>query len=167
MPLDPEVPDRYLAGRNAYPLDRTARLLAAAARLALEDGGWSAEDLKREDVGMFVGTMFSSAATISRFDCQALRDGPASASPFDFANTVINAPSGQAAIWHGLRGVNKTVATGGSSGLEAIGSAAEAVGTGLARCVLAGGVEELSTEAAQGVSQSGSALRATTAASAV
>jgi 3-oxoacyl-[acyl-carrier-protein] synthase II len=155
MPLAPTAPDSYLHGRNAYPLDRPARLLAAAAQLALRDGGWRHEHLEHEDVGMFVGTMFSSAATISRFDCQALRDGPASASPFDFANTVINAPSGQAAIWHGLRGVNKTVATGASSGLEAIGSAAEAVGAGLAACVLAGGVEELSTEAVRAFGKAG------------
>jgi 3-oxoacyl-[acyl-carrier-protein] synthase II len=154
-PLPPEAPDRYLEGRNSYPLDRPARLLSAAARLALADGGWSPEDLKREDVGLFVGTMFSSAATISRFDCQAVREGPAYASPLDFANTVINAPAGQAAIWHGLRGVNETVATGASSGLQAIGAAAEAVGVGRATCVLAGGVEELSPEAIRAFAEAG------------
>jgi 3-oxoacyl-[acyl-carrier-protein] synthase II len=153
--LAPEAPDPYLSGRNAYPLDRPARLLAAAAQLALRDGGWSPEELRCEDVGLFVGTMFSSAHTISRFDCQAVREGPAYASPLDFANTVINAPSGQAAIWHGLRGVNKTVATGASSGLEAIGSAAEAIVIGLAACLLAGGVEELSPEAIRAFDEAG------------
>jgi 3-oxoacyl-(acyl-carrier-protein) synthase len=39
-----------------------------------------------------------------------------------------------------------TVATGGSSGLEAIGSAALAIRTGCVDAVLAGGVEELSPE---------------------
>jgi 3-oxoacyl-[acyl-carrier-protein] synthase II len=153
--LAPEAPDPYLNGRHAYPLDRPARLLVAAAQLALVDGGWSPEALRCEDVGLFVGTMFSSAHTISRFDCQAAREGPAYASPLDFANTVINAPSGQAAIWHGLRGVNKTVATGASSGLEAIGSAAESVVTGLAACFLAGGVEELSPEALRAFGEAG------------
>ena len=145
--LAPEAPTPYLNGRHAYSLDRPARLLVAAAQLALADGRWSPEELKREDVGLFVGTMFSSAHTISRFDCQVAREGPSYASPIDFANTVINAPLGQTAIWHGLRGVNKTVATGASSGLEAIGSAAEAIRAGLAACLLAGGVEELSPEA--------------------
>jgi hypothetical protein len=54
--------------------------------------------------------------TISPLDRPELREGPAYASPIDFANTVINAPSGQAATWHGMRGVNKTVATGASVG---------------------------------------------------
>src|SRR5262249_27537679 len=84
-----------------------------------------------------------------------LREGPASDGPVDFANTVINAPAGQAAIWHGLRGVNKTVATGASSGLEAIGSAAEAIGTGLATCLLAGGVEEISPEVVRAFYEAG------------
>jgi 3-oxoacyl-(acyl-carrier-protein) synthase len=145
--LAPEAPDPYLSGRNAYPLDRPARLLVAAAQLALRDAGWSPQELQCKDVGLCIGTLLSSAHTISRFDCQAVREGPAYASPLDFANTVINAPSGQAAIWHGLRGVNKTVATGASSGLAAIGSAAESIVTGLAACLLAGGVEELSPEA--------------------
>jgi 3-oxoacyl-[acyl-carrier-protein] synthase II len=144
--LAPTAPDAYLAGRNAYPLDRPARLLSAAAQLALDDGGWTAEHSKSREIGLYVGTMFSSAHTISRFDCRSVQEGPAYVSPFDFANTVINAPSGQTAIWHGLRGVNMTVATGGSSGLEAIGSAALAIRTGCVDAVLAGGVEELSPE---------------------
>jgi 3-oxoacyl-[acyl-carrier-protein] synthase II len=153
--LAPEAPDAYLNNRNAYSLDRPSRLLSASAQLALADAGWMPEDLRREDVGLFVGTMFSSAHTISRFDCHVAREGPAYASPFDFANTVINAPSGQAAIWHGLRGVNKTVATGSSSGLEAIGSAAAAIKTGLAVCLVAGGVEELSQESVRAFDEAG------------
>lgn len=146
-PLPPDAPDRHLDGRNAYPLDRPARLLAAAARLALSDSGWPADDLPVREVGLVVGTMFSSAHTVCRFDCQLVGEGPAAVSPFDFANTVINAPAGQAAIWHGLRGVNKTVATGSSSGLEAIAWAAETIRNGRADCLLAGGFEELSHEA--------------------
>jgi 3-oxoacyl-[acyl-carrier-protein] synthase II len=145
-PLAPAAPEPHLAGRNVYPLDRPARLLAAAAELALTEGSWTREELQGHEMGLFVGTMFSSARTIARFDCQAVREGPAYASPLDFANTVINAPAGQVAIWHGLRGTNQTIATGVSSGLEAIGCAADAIRVGRADCLLAGGVEELSPE---------------------
>ena len=116
-----DAPNRYLAGRNVNPLDRSARLLSAAAQLALVDGGWLPDDPRRADLGLFVGTVFSSVHTISEFDLRAQSEGPAYASPLAFANTVINAPAGQTAIWHGLRGVNRTFATGGSSGLDAIG----------------------------------------------
>jgi hypothetical protein len=82
--------------------------------------------------------------TISRLDDRAVREGQSHASPLDFANTVINTPPGQPAIWHGPLGVHKPMATGASSGSEAIGSPAEAVWTGLAACVPAGGVEVIS-----------------------
>ena len=44
--LAPEAPDPYLNGRHAYSLDRPARLLVAAAQLALADGRWLPEDLR-------------------------------------------------------------------------------------------------------------------------
>jgi 3-oxoacyl-[acyl-carrier-protein] synthase II len=153
--LSSEAPDPHLGARNSYALDRPARLLAAAAELALTSGGWKAEDSSARELGLYVGTMFSSAHTISRFDCKLLEEGPSFVSPFDFANTVINAPSGQTAIWHGLRGVNMTLATGGSSGLEAIASAAQAIRTGIATCLLAGGVEERSPESMRAFDEAG------------
>jgi 3-oxoacyl-(acyl-carrier-protein) synthase len=147
--------EAYLGERNLRPLDRPARLLTCAALLALRDAGWTAERLAAEDVGLVVGTMFSTVRTIAEFDRRAVRDGPSYASPMDFANTVINAPAGQAAIWHGLRGVNATVAAGAASGLLAVAHAADLVRSGRATAVLAGGVEELSFESACGFRRAG------------
>src|SRR5262249_43731077 len=75
--------------------------------------------------------------------------------PFEFANSVINAAAGQAAIWHGLRGVNSTVAAGEASGLLAIAQAAELVRAGRADALLAGGVEELCFESFLGYYRTG------------
>src|SRR5438045_6821695 len=90
-PVCAEVADfdaeKYLGPRNLRPLDRTGQLLAAAARLALEDGGWVPEARAREELGLVVGTMFCSVRTIAEFDRRALLAGPALASPMDFANT--------------------------------------------------------------------------------
>ncbi len=71
-------------------------------------------------------------------------------SPMDFPNTVINAPAGQAAIKHKLRGVNSTICAGLSSGLYAINYAAEFLRFGRARYLMAGGMEEVCDEAAMG-----------------
>jgi 3-oxoacyl-[acyl-carrier-protein] synthase II len=138
--------ETYLGDHNFRPLDRTSRLLASAAGLALQDAGWSPDRLETEEVGLVAGTVFSSAHTVTEFDRRALRDGPCYASPMDFANTVINAAAGQAAIWHRLRGVNATVCAGAASGLQAVAHAADLIRSGRARVLLAGGVEELSFE---------------------
>ena len=158
-PLGGEVEDfdaqKYLGRRNLRPLDRTSRLVASAAQLALDDSGWTAEMRAAEEVGLILGTMFCSVRTISEFDRRALEAGPAYASPMDFANTVINAAAGQTAILHDLRGVNTTVSTGVTSGLQAVAYAADLIRAGRARALLAGGADELCFESFYGFDRAG------------
>ena len=93
--------------------------------------------------------------TIAEFDRRGLQLGPSYASPLDFANSVINAAAGQAAIWHGLRGVNSTICAGEASGLSAIACAVDLIRSGRAQALLAGGVEELCYESFVGYLRAG------------
>jgi 3-oxoacyl-[acyl-carrier-protein] synthase II len=158
-PLGGEIADfdatKYLGQRNLRPLDRTSRLVASAAQLALEDAGWTVEMRSAQEVGLVLGTMFCSVRTISEFDRRALEAGPGYASPMDFSNTVINAAAGQTAIVHNLRGVNTTISTGITSGLEAMAYATELVRSGRSRAVLAGGADELCFESFYGFDRAG------------
>lgn len=148
-------PELYLKGRSLRQMDRTGQLLASAARMALENSGWTAEALRRIDVGLVLGTMFGSMHTISEFDRRSLVDGPACVSPMSFANTVINSAASQTAIWHNLRGMNSTTATGATSGLVAIGYAADLIRCGWQTAVLAGGADEFCFEASYGLERAG------------
>ena len=129
--------------------------MTAAAALSRDDSGWSVEQFAEREVGLVVGTMFCGAHTISQFDLRALREGPSRASPLDFANTVINAATGQAAIWHKLRGFNSTISAGSTSGLQALAYAVDMIRNRRATVVMAGGVEELCYETFQGFYWSG------------
>jgi len=142
----PFEPRTWLGDRNLRPVDRTARLLLAAAQQALDASGWTPERRKDFEVGLVLGTMYCSIHTISEFDRRNVQLGPSYASPFDFANSVINAAAGQAAIWHHLWGVNSTIAAGEASGLVALTTAADLIRGGRATAVLAGGAEELCHE---------------------
>ena len=147
------------AERNVRPLDRLSRLVAAAAGRALAGAGWTPADLagrpEGHEVGLVLGTMFCGLRTIAEFDRRNLTRGPSYASPLDFANTVINAAAGQTAIWHGLTGVNSTVAGGAASGLQAIAQGAELIRSGRADAVLAGGADELCFETFYGFYRAG------------
>jgi 3-oxoacyl-[acyl-carrier-protein] synthase II len=153
--IRPFEPKEYLGERNIRPVDRTARLLLVAVQQALESAGWTAERRARHEVGLVLGTTFCSVRTIAEFDRRALQLGPSYASPLDFANSVINAAAGQAAIWHDLRGVNSTVAAGEASGLAALAYAADLIRSGRADAVLAGGAEELCFESFVGHQRAG------------
>ena len=141
---------RIWAHRNIRPLDRTGRLAAVGVELALADAPWPAAERRARGIGLILGTMFCSVRTIGEFDRRAQQAGPEYASPLDFSNTVLNAAAGQVAIWHGLPGVNTTIASGAVSGLHAIGYAATLIRTGRASVLVAGGAEEVCFESCYG-----------------
>ena len=147
--------EAYLQGKPLRPLDRTGRIVASAAKLALENSGWTREMLRTHDVGLALGTMFGSMHTISAFDRHGLTEGPSYVSPMDFANTVLNAPAGQTAIWHNLRGINSTIAGGTTSGLMALGYASDLIRYGSHTALLAGGADEFCFEAWCGFERAG------------
>ena len=149
------APQTYLGERNIRPLDRTGRLAAVGVELALADAQWPAAERRERGIGLILGTMFCSVRTIGEFDRRAQHAGPEYASPLDFSNTVLNAAAGQVAIWHGLPGVNTTIASGAVSGLHAIGYAATLIRTGRASILVAGGVEEVCFESCFGFLRAG------------
>ena len=144
------APQQYVKTGNVRPLDRTGRLALVGVELALADSGWTTEQRAARAVGLILGTMFCSVRTIGEFDRRAQQAGPEYASPLDFSNTVLNAAAGQVAIWQRLRGVNTTIATGATSGLHAIGYAAQLIRSGRADALVAGGAEEICYESFYG-----------------
>jgi 3-oxoacyl-[acyl-carrier-protein] synthase II len=148
--------EQYLSGRPLRPLDRACQIATAACGLALKDSGWGTETRVDIDLSLVLGTMFGGMHTIAEFDRTAITSGPGSVSPMAFANTVINAAAGQAAIWHNLRGVNSTVSGGSASGICAVGYAVDLVRNGQSRAALAGGVDEFSFESFVGFERTGS-----------
>jgi 3-oxoacyl-[acyl-carrier-protein] synthase II len=142
----------WLGSKGVRVLDRGTRLLCIAAQMALTETGLSQESVEvgDADLGMICGTMFGGIHSIASFDWIGITDGPSLVSPMDFPNTVINAPAGQAAIKHKLRGVNSTICSGLASGLYAIDYAAEFLRLGRAKYLLAGGMEEVCEESVLG-----------------
>jgi 3-oxoacyl-[acyl-carrier-protein] synthase II len=152
-------PQQWLGNKGIRVLDRSARLLAVAAQMALSDAGLLQAEERDGDpeLGLVCGTAFGVVHSIASFDWSGLADGPHLVSPMEFPNTVINSPAGQTAIKHKLRGVNSTICAGFASGLFAISYAAEFLRFGRGNALLAGGVEELCEESALGFRKLGAA----------
>ena len=150
-------PQQWLGTKGVRVLDRSARLLCVAARMALGERGLVEGDHGEGDpeLGMICGTMFGPLHSIVSFDWSGLTDGPSYVNPMEFANTVINSPAGQAAIRFKLRGINATVCAGLASGLYAMQYAVQALRSGRVRVLLAGGVEELCEESVLGFRKTG------------
>ncbi len=156
------LPD--LGEGNLRPLDRTGRLAAAAGARALASAGWTTDTTST--IGLVLGTQYGGLRTISEFDRRGMTAGPLYVKPFEFANSVLNAAAGQAAIWHRLEGSNTTVSSGLTSGIQAVGIATDLLRSGRAQRLLAGGAEEFCCEgycafAAAGLLAASDAMEAT------
>lgn len=151
-------PTPWLGNKGVRVLDRGTRFLCVAAHMALSTTGLLQDTANGDgdaELGLVCGTLFGGVHSIAAFDWSGLTEGPSFVSPMEFPNTVINAPAGQAAIKHKLRGVNSTICAGLASGLCAIQYAAEFLRFGRAKYLMAGGMEEVCEEAALGFNKLG------------
>lgn len=148
-------PADYLGTRGLRHFDRTALLLACAARLALDESGLSAETYGHEGLGVVVGSTHGSIQAIAEFDQEAVAEGPKYVNPQHFPNTVISAPAGRLAVLFEANGLNTTVSTGTTSALEAFGYAGSMLQNRNAQALLCGSGLGRSAEIAAGYANAG------------
>ncbi len=138
--FDPKV---YMGKKGLRSLDRSTTLLCSAARLAIDDSGFTITEENTDDIGVSVGTTFGSLKSISDFDRVTLTEGPRYTNPAHFPNTVINSPASQVSIWNNIQGFNTTISTGFTASLDALKYASDFIRLQRAQLVFAGSVEEL------------------------
>jgi 3-oxoacyl-[acyl-carrier-protein] synthase II len=151
-------PGPFIGTKGIRHFDRTALLLACAAKLALEDAGVrndAAHPARDDRIGIAVGSTYGSIGSIAAFDTEALREGPSYVNPMEFPNTVLNAPASRVSILLGVTGPNATISTGEASGLDALGYAADFLRLRRADGMLAGGVFGLSEDVYRGFAGTG------------
>lgn len=115
-------------------LDRAARLLLLAARVALGD-----RSVAGDATGIVLGTITGSLEADRAFD--ASRRQPEGASPALFPATLATAPIAEASMRLGLRGPALCISAGHASLVAAVAHAARVIVRGEADVVLAAGLE--------------------------
>jgi 3-oxoacyl-[acyl-carrier-protein] synthase II len=137
-------PTVFLGKQGLRSLDRNARLLCSAAKLALDDAQLTIDYRNTDDIGVCTGTTLSSLWNYAEFDKGLIQDGPLFTDVSLFPGTVMNAASSQVSIRFGIQGFNTTIATGYSSSIDALEYAIDFIRLGRIKAVLVGGVESLS-----------------------
>lgn len=127
-------------------LDRPTRMVAKATALALEDskldlkidGSQLLDESLTEEVGLILNTTFGPVATNEKYILSMIEQGPAGASPALFTGTVTNGPAGYASMMFRLRGMSSVIV-----GASSVNYAYDLIRSGRAKCILAGGFEEV------------------------
>jgi 3-oxoacyl-[acyl-carrier-protein] synthase II len=134
----------WLPAAEARRMGPPSRLAVAAARMALADAGLDPALLAGPGTAVVLSTAFGPCSFSEALLRQVLRDGPESASPYLFTESVANAPAAQIAIACGARGPNVTLCQREAGPLLAVARGAAEVAAGTAERALVGAVDEMS-----------------------
>ena len=132
----PEIPPM-----KARRFDRGSQFAIVACSQAIAEAGY---DVAADpgSIGIALGTGSAGAGALTEFLRVLLMESPEAAPPFHFPNTVANAPASQVSIELKLYGPNVTVTQKDPSALNALLFASLSIGSGRARAMIAGGVDE-------------------------
>ena len=126
-------------GRRMSP---PSKLGVAAARMAVEDAGLVGE-VGGPRTAVVMSTTFGAVRFTERLLRSVMLEGPETASPFLFTESVANVAAAQIAIASQAQGPNLTVAQREAGVLIAVGRGAAEVAAGRADRALVGSVEEM------------------------
>ncbi|MEO8203465.1 MAG: beta-ketoacyl-[acyl-carrier-protein] synthase family protein [Betaproteobacteria bacterium] len=126
-------------------LDRFSQFALAAAAEALGDAGIGADDPRKANAGVYMGSGFGGALTIEAAYNELFTNGADRLGPYTVVRVMNNAAAAHISIDFGLHGPSLTYSTACSSGAVALGEAARAIRHGYADLAVAGGAESLLT----------------------
>ncbi len=134
--------DDILASRKTY-LDRSGEFALAAAQLALNDAGLTADKYDKWRAGVVMGSTYGSLPTLQTFTAGVQQKGVRSANSILFSHSYLNTPASLIAIEFGLGGHHGAFA-GADAGTQALESAREALQLGRADIIMVVGVDVIS-----------------------
>jgi 3-oxoacyl-[acyl-carrier-protein] synthase II len=139
--LPPGQLGSWLSPNESRRMSPPSKLAVVAARMALRCAGLpGTED---DGTAVVVATAFGPSSNTEVLLKQIFYEGPESASPSLFMESVANAPAAQIAITAGARGPSITVCQREAGPLLAVGRAATEIACSRARRALAGSVDEM------------------------
>lgn len=133
-------PDAFVPGRDGRRLDRFSQFAVAAARMALEDAGYSPSGDDAE-FGIWIGSALGGGSYAEGQHRSFLERGPKGIHPMLALSVFPGAACCNVAIAIGAHGPTVSNSNSCAAGAVAIGDAFRAVRDGLCRVALAGGVD--------------------------
>ncbi|KPG92500.1 3-oxoacyl-ACP synthase [Pseudomonas sp. RIT-PI-q] len=135
-------PDRAPPPKEQKRMDRFIMFAMEAARQALAQAGWQAQDANAQErtatiIGSGVGGFGAIADAVRTTDSR----GPRRLSPFTIPSFLVNLAAGHVSIQHGFKGPLGAPVTACAAGVQAIGDAARLIRCGEAAIAVGGGAE--------------------------
>jgi nodulation protein E len=129
------------AGAGARGQDRFSRFAIAAAAEAAEHAGYAYAGIDPNDIGVLIGTGLGGSETLDNAYKRLYKEGSPRVPPASIAMTMYNAATSAVATSFQARGVSYAVVSACASSAHAIGLASQAIRSGQAEAMFAGGAD--------------------------
>uniref|UniRef100_UPI003FEFE29F beta-ketoacyl synthase N-terminal-like domain-containing protein n=2 Tax=Clostridia TaxID=186801 RepID=UPI003FEFE29F len=134
-------PEALLGRQESKRMGRFTQFAVAAAREALSDAGFSAEQADPDRCGVILSSGIGGQAITETEHCRGLEKGFDRVSPFYVPTAICNMAAGQVAIDAGFRAMCSCPVTACAGGTNAVGDAFHYIRDGYAEVMLCGGTE--------------------------
>lgn len=134
-------PEDYIEKKELKKIGRFSQFAIAASIEALKDAKFEIIPENADRVGVIIGSGIGGLEIIEQEIGKLVEKGPKKVSPFYIPAAISNMAAGNASIYLGAKGPNKSIVTACASGTNSIGDAFQTILLGKADVILAGGTE--------------------------
>lgn len=138
-------PELYIEKRDIKKMSLFIQYAIASTMMAYKDSGLSEYNIKKERMGVIIGSGMGGLESIEYYHDMLLSGGSRKISPFFIPMTIGNMASGYVAIRLGAMGPNLCITTACASGAHSIGEAYRYIQNDLADVMITGGAESTIT----------------------
>ncbi len=139
-------PSDYLGRKGLRYLNKGTKFLASSIKLALDDANVSIDDEVSERTGILIGTSLGNFSQTTDYFHDIVRENPSELSPMQSYDVALNSSINYASVFFKIKGFARTISSGFTSGIDAIGNAHKLIQNGKANVIIAGGVEQISLD---------------------
>ncbi|MEO8607679.1 MAG: beta-ketoacyl-ACP synthase II [Chloroflexota bacterium] len=136
-------PTEYIERKEARRMGRASHFAVAAAKLAVEDAGLSAEKIEEigERVGVVIGSSLGAHEMAEQSTFKYKTSGYTKPNPLSLINSLPNMPAHYVSRFLRAFGPLNTPSTACAAGTQSVGEASELIRNGRSDIVITGGVE--------------------------
>ncbi len=134
-------PEKYMDKKEIKQMDTFIQYAVAAAKMAIDQSGFTIDDSNCEKVGSLVGVGLGGLPEIEKNHIALLEKGPRRVSPFFIPKIIANLAPGQISMKFNAKGPNACTVTACATGTHSIGDAYRIIERADADAMFAGGAE--------------------------
>ncbi|KKO20977.1 MAG: beta-ketoacyl-[acyl-carrier-protein] synthase family protein [Candidatus Brocadia sp.] len=141
--LKPEV---YLGSKGLKYLNKGTRFLGSASKMALDDANLPQDGSLSDQMGIVIGSSLGNFSETTDYFYEIIRNNPSELSPMLSYDVALNSSINYVSVIFKIKGLARTISAGFTSSADAVGDAFKMIRRGMAKVIVAGGVEQISID---------------------